>query len=96
MSYRLAASQERSRRLKTALLLGLGGMLLLHVWLFFTWRQEIVEGYPDFISFYTGGKMVLQGLGNRLYDPHTQEMVQSLAAARVQYRQGPLLYNHPP
>src|SRR5437868_8830581 len=91
-----AASHEEHRRLQTALLLALGGTLLLHMWLFFTWRQEVVEGYPDFISFYTAGKMVLRGLGSRLYDPHVQEVVQAFAASRVQYRQGPLLYNHPP
>ena len=47
-------------------------MIVVHAWMFFSFRREIATGYPDFTSLYTGGKCILQGHGRQLYDLETQ------------------------
>jgi hypothetical protein len=71
-------------------------MVALH--LFFLWnvRDRIVRGDPDFTVFYTAGKILRDGHGTRLYDPHTQQSAQSQFTADSDIRRGPLPYIHPP
>jgi hypothetical protein len=84
------------RKLNTFLLLFFVSLLLLHGYLLWAVRRQIVEGYPDFTSLYGAGKMVLQGQGRALYDPQEQWNTQQRFAARVKIRKGPLPYLRPP
>ncbi len=71
-------------------------MIVLHAWMFFSLRREIVTGYPDFTIFYTAGKCILQGQGRQLYDLKTQFTIQREFASQVEHRESPLPFNHPP
>lgn len=84
------------RRLNTFVLLFLAAMLVVHGYLLWSMRGKILEGYPDFTSFYGAGKMVLQGQGRALYDAQAQWNVQQQFASRVRIRKGPLPYLRPP
>lgn len=84
------------RKLNTFLLLFFLSLLILHGYLLWTVRRQIVDGYPDFTSLYGAGKMVLQGQGRALYDPQAQWNTQQVFAARVKIRKGPLPYLRPP
>ena len=78
------------------LVIFLTGMLLLHALVFWSLREKIREGYPDFSIFYTAGTIVHQGLAGRLYDTALQFTIQRQFASQVFIRQGALPYNHPP
>ncbi|MGH9502967.1 MAG: glycosyltransferase family 87 protein [Terriglobales bacterium] len=71
-------------------------MVLLHAWMFFNRRREIVTGYPDFTIFYTAGKCVIERCGPQLYDLETQLKIQREFASEVKDRDNPLPFNHPP
>ena len=71
-------------------------MIVLHAWMFFSVRREIVTGYPDFTIFYTAGKCMLQGHGRQLYDLETQLAIQRDFAFAVKHRESALPFNHPP
>jgi Glycosyltransferase family 87 len=74
----------------------LAAMIVLHAWMFFSLRREIVNGYPDFTIFYTAGKCVNEGRGRQLYDLETQFALQRSFAPEVKHRDNPLPFNHPP
>ncbi len=78
------------------LVIFLTGMLLMHALVFWSLREKIREGYPDFSIFYTAGTIVRQGLAGRLYDTALQFTIQRQFASQVFIRQGALPYNHPP
>lgn len=63
-----------------------------------TWRlrDQVFEGYGDFSSFYTAGKIVASGESARLYDLPLQWQVQQGFAANVKIRRGPMPYIRPP
>jgi hypothetical protein len=82
--------------LRPILVTFLTATITLHAWLFFSLRQEIVTGYPDFTIFYTAGKIILQGQGRELYDLDTQFAIQREFASEVKQRDNPLPFNHPP
>jgi hypothetical protein len=71
-------------------------MIATHI--FFLWRvrDRIIRGDPDFTVFYTAGKMMREGLGFQLYNPHAQLAVQAEFARSSDIRRGPLPYIHPP
>jgi hypothetical protein len=83
-------------RLRSVLLLALVAMAGMHAWVFFSLRQEVRQGYPDFTIFYTAGICVRKGLARHLYDSATQWSLQQTFAGGVQRRYSPLPYNHPP
>ena len=91
----LPTSNHPPYRIKAAILVGLAAMLAIHVALFFSWRAEILNGYADFTSFYTGGKCLQEGLRLQLYDLETQFRLQREFAPNVAIRHGPLAFNHP-
>jgi len=62
--------------------------------LVFEERNQIANGYGDFIIFYTGAQILRDGLGPDLYDLSVQKLYQS--KFNVPIRLGPLPYNHPP
>ncbi|MBZ5598045.1 MAG: DUF2029 domain-containing protein [Acidobacteriia bacterium] len=74
----------------------LAGMFLIHAVIFWSLRDRLRAGYPDFTIFYAAGKMVRQGMASRLYDRALQFRIQQEFAPRVEIRQGALPYNHPP
>jgi alpha-1,2-mannosyltransferase len=86
----------KSDRFNPLLLLFLAGMLAVQVAVFWSVRNLIRAGYPDFTIFYSAGNIVRTGMGTQLYDDDTQYSAQKQFAAGVHIRQGPLPYNHPP
>jgi len=59
-------------------------------------HDAILQGYVDFASFYTAGRIVQSGQSPRLYDPALQWKVQQEFASTVKIRRGPLPYIRPP
>lgn len=78
------------------LVIFLTGMFLMHALVFWSLRDKIREGYPDFSIFYTAGTILRQGSADRLYDAALQFQIQRQFASQVFIRQGALPYNHPP
>ena len=74
----------------------LAATIVLHAWMFFSLRRQIVTGYPDFTIFYTAGKCVNEGRGRQLYDLETQFAFQRSFAPEVKHRENALPFNHPP
>jgi hypothetical protein len=87
-------SNFRARRRLVRLFIA--GMLVLHAVFFASLRQHIEQGYPDFTVFYTGGTILREGLGRQLYDHQVQYRVQSEFTGKIDSRNGPLPYLHPP
>src|SRR4051812_15153015 len=92
----LASMAPHRSWLKPVLVTFLTAMIVVHAWMFFSFRKEIATGYPDFTILYTGGKCILQGNGRQLYDLETQFAIQREFASEVKQRYNPLPYNHPP
>jgi hypothetical protein len=92
----LAPRALHSSSLRPVLVILLTAMIVLHAWMFFSFRRQIATGYPDFTSLYTAGKCILQGDGRQLYDLDTQFTIQREFASEVKQRYNPLPYNHPP
>src|SRR6478609_7096062 len=82
--------------LRSFLVTFLAAMIVLHAWMFFSFRKEIAAGYPDFTSSYTAGKSIVQGRSRQLYDLETQFAIQREFASEVKNRENPLPFNHPP
>src|SRR5690348_6966952 len=91
-----AGSPTHKPRLRSALVLALVAMAGMHAWVFFSLRQEVRQGYPDFTAFYAAGKCVRRGLGSQLYSVETQAQIQREFASGVKIRNGPLPFTHPP
>jgi len=69
---------------------------MIHALLFWSLREQIRNGYPDFTIFYGAGKIVSQGMGHHLYDRALQYRVQEQFTHNVETRKAALPYNHPP
>jgi Glycosyltransferase family 87 len=85
-----------TRKFKLGLILCLSGFVLVNANLLWRVRDLLLEGYGDFASFYTAGKILRQHEGKRLYDPHLAWSMQQEFAPRVEIRRGPLPYIRPP
>jgi hypothetical protein len=72
------------------------GFALLNCGLVWQVRGHILQGYGDFASFYTAGRIVRSGQSARLYDPALQWKLQQQFASGVTTRLGPLPYIRPP
>jgi alpha-1,2-mannosyltransferase len=72
------------------------GFATLNAWMIWQVHDSILQGYVDFASFYTAGKIVQRGQSPRLYDPALQWKVQQEFASTVKIRSGPLPYIRPP
>ncbi len=83
-------------KFKPGLILCLSGFVLLNASLLWQVRDLLFAGYSDFASFYTGGKILRQHEGERLYDPRLQWNIQQEFASRVAIRHGPLPFIRPP
>jgi len=81
--------------LKSGILV-LFGCALLNFGLLWELRGHMLQGYGDFASFYTAGKIVGSGQSARLYDPSLQWKFQQEFASQVKTRVGPLPYVRPP
>lgn len=71
-------------------------MVGLHIFFLWNVRGSIALGKPDFTAFYTAGRMLRLGRGDKLYDPVAQQAVQREFTAESEIRRGPLRYIHPP
>src|SRR5882762_21888 len=72
------------------------GFAALNAWMIWQVHDAILQGYVDFASFYTAGRIVQSGQSPRLYDPALQWKVQQEFASTVKIRRGPLPYIRPP
>ena len=71
------------------------GMFVIYGVIFFQLRQPLTQGYSDFISFYTAGKVLQGGAAESLYDITLQYKIQREVAPSVQIRQGALPFVRP-
>lgn len=85
-----------SHRLEHVVILFFVGMLIVHGCVFWSVRELVREGYPDFTSFYAAGKTVREGRGSQLYDDREQWRTQQEFAPRVRIRRAALPYLRPP
>jgi hypothetical protein len=70
-------------------------MVVTHAFFLWNLRQAVARGDPDFTVYYTAGRMLSEGRGSQLYDPHAQLAVQREFAADAETRYA-LPYIHPP
>lgn len=63
--------------------------------IFLRLRAPLAEGYSDFISFYTAGKILNRRAPERLYDLNVQYAIQREIAPHVPIRQGALPFVRP-
>jgi len=80
---------------RSAVAVLIAGLLLAYGIIFFQLRRQVSEGYSDFISFYTAGKILQRGTANRLYDLGLQYEIQKEIAPHVSIRQGALPFVRP-
>ncbi len=71
-------------------------MVATHAFFLWNLRHAVARGDPDFTVYYTAGRMLREGRGFQLYDPHAQLAVQREFAADAETRHNPLPYIHPP
>ncbi len=72
------------------------GFVVVNLFMMWKVHEHSFQGYGDFASFYTAGKIVRSGQSMRLYDPGLQWSVQQQFASKVTIRLGPLPYIRPP
>lgn len=82
----------RSKIVNSALVFVLASGIYLGIILHPVVKQNVEEGYFDFVSFYTAGLVVRNGLASRLYEYQTQSDFEQ----RLTRRRGLLPFNHPP
>ncbi len=86
----------QAAKLKSAVVLYLAGMVMIHVAVVWSVREQIRKGYSDFSIYYCAGTIVRKGMGHQLYDSVTQFKVQREFSPEVAIRLDALPYNHPP
>jgi hypothetical protein len=79
---------------KAASILNLG-LFLIYGAILFQLRHPLADGYSDFVSFYTAGKILEDGSPKQLYDIHLQYAIQRKVAPNVRIRQGALPFVRP-
>jgi hypothetical protein len=89
-------NRMETAKLKSAVVVYLAGMVMIHAAVFWNVRESVRKGYSDFTIYYCAGTMVRQGLGHQLYDEGVQYEVQRQFSPQVAIRLGALPYNHPP
>ena len=57
-------------------------------------RENMAAAHGDFIIYYSGAQIFLDGKGKSLYDFNTQKVYQD--TFKIPFRTDPLPYNHPP
>jgi hypothetical protein len=83
-------------RLRFALTAFCVGMIVIHGFLFWVVRHQLVSGSSDFRIFYTAGLMLRRGEGRVLYSKELQTRIQREFVSTEGNRIGALPYNHPP
>jgi hypothetical protein len=71
------------------------GLFLIYGAILFQLRRPLADGYSDFVSFYTAGKILERGTPKQLYDIHLQYAIQREIAPNVRIRQGALPFVRP-
>jgi len=83
------------RNLRTAAVVLSVGLSLIYGILFFQLRRPLQEGYSDFISLYTAGKILQRGMPGHLYDLDLQYQIQRETTPNVRIRQRALPFVRP-
>ncbi len=83
-------------RLERAVLWFCVGMLIVHAYLLWSVRKQVLAGYPDFTAFYAAGRTVRDGRGKHLYDASEQWRTQQQVVQFGHVRDVPLPYLRPP
>ena len=86
----------QTAKLKSAVLLYLAGIVMIHGAVFWSVRESVRKGYSDFTIYYCAGTILRKGLGHQLYDNITQFKVRREFSPEVAIRLDALPYNHPP
>jgi Glycosyltransferase family 87 len=82
--------------LRSAAAVLIAGLLLVYGIIFHQLQQQVFEGYSDFVSLYTAGKILHRGSASQLYDLRLQYEIQHEVAPNVQNRTGALPFVRPP
>jgi len=78
-------------------LMVLCGMTAIHIALGVKTWDSVTAGYPDFTIFYSAGKMVRQGMANKLYDETAEWQVQREVALGLRnHRRAAVPFMHAP
>ncbi len=78
--------------MRRILVVGAMAMLVAYGVVTYQLRTQLLQGYSDFISFYTAGKIIRNGAAKRLYDLDLQYQIQRESAPKVRIRAGALPY----
>lgn len=89
------AISEQKRFFRALLIVSLAAIVGMHIWVLFTYRGKIRQGYPDFIAFYAVGKCIQRGLRSQLYQLDTQARLQQEFAPALQQRNKLFPWIHP-
>ena len=87
----ISAKESRISPILFALLLF---VVVFNVKLLWIAKENILEGYGDFASFYASGLIVKEGRGNELYNYDTQREIQRPLFSTVETREDALPYVH--
>src|SRR5262252_1095884 len=79
---------------RTAAAIFCAGLFLIYGVIFYQLRHSLAEGYSDFVSFYTAGKILQRGAAPRLYDLRLQYEIQR-EIGTIESRQGGLPFVRP-
>jgi Glycosyltransferase family 87 len=71
------------------------GLFLIYGTILYQLKGPLTEGYSDFVSFYTAGKILQRGTPERLYDTDLQYKIQREVAPNVRIRQRALPFVRP-
>jgi hypothetical protein len=85
-----------ARSVKTIVLVLLCGMAAIHVGIEMNSWESVTAGYPDFTIFYSAGKMIRQGMADKLYNADSEWQVQHQVAPSLRNRAAAVPYMHAP
>src|SRR5919198_1224258 len=83
------------RRLRSTIFVAIMATLMAYAAISLQLRRQLLEGYSDFISFYTAGKILQRRTPEKLYDLGVQYEIQKQHAPHVTIRAAALPYVRP-
>jgi len=83
------------RIVKSTIFVAMTATLIAYAAISYHLRRQVLEGYSDFISFYSAGKILQRGTPERLYDLELQYEIQKKYAPHVTIRAAALPYVRP-
>jgi len=73
------------RTLRSTIFVALMATLVVYAAISYHLRRQVLDGYSDFISFYTAGKILQSGTPEKLYDLEVQYEIQNCDASSETY-----------